>query len=1262
MIAAGSLFTSCVTNTEPQGVKDLREAKADYLESLARLRDADAALQNANKAYRDAETALKNAELQLKEITIAVEKAKGDAAIAKAKQDAELAAVKAKEELAKAEAALQKTLRDIAVDSKFLTETEQWAIHEYTGAYDEYIKELAKVRKAEESVYDETLSFEEYLLQQQKDSAEKLAIIEYYTEEINNLPDSGNSHADSLKFADKQQKERLAVEFAKANLEKEWDLYKSENVNPAIKNFASDLVDWTAQNVALPAPFIMNYKVQLPDNRQVFTLLRTYWEERLKEPELYTTKGVAQGIGVLGYDDILANNNVKFIEDVEGKFWLTANFYSAPMARRVLFGNSSEQKSLSALIEALSRDCVVDPATWVDTTGMAAAVKDAEDDYAKTEAALWDGVDAYEDVVEANEALEEAKTALEKAEADEEAAEEKFAEDTASLFASIKNFVYVWNQAAEVGRNDRNHHILGHGDSSAVWDAFKAVMAARKVVFPEEEQYYYYWKTGDRGQAVKDSVEFSEMEFKGLQRNDVRVGRGTEKRSLYGGHSDGDGGVTWNNAYEFEWILTQAFHGEYNSNRYIASHFNSGDNYLDRIDETELFSGTKNYQTLFFNKYFWYIGDEQPYIAYSGAAFPYYTEAVLAAWDATDAAVDAVNEAQDGVNDARFDFYTDVYGRFWGVSPKEMRKNVDFIEKSRATGSKTEISGATIAEAASGAEGIAAEEKTRFIVEDRPVVDDFTPIKFRNPADSLEIVFELSTFTDTTKAAIVEFKFDDGDYFKDSVFYHNFKPIDKKRNSVDDDDVFYNYQLEVVSSILLANERFYSRYADKVDAGKMLIAKVLYKQEMQKAYASVQGTDSVEDALAALEEISTDIADAYSAAIKKQASESEPFFTFVEGLVGKETLAYIFEGLDNALKKAAEYIPAYVEPKIAIRPDFDDAKAAREYIMGKVAMEIVNKVSSGEIDAKGALIQTFDAFMCNEIPVVVEKKQQSSDREKAEQETAEYTEQSVESYDVNAVVEKLVFGESASRYRIDPTPISSAYIKAYIALQVGDAFSGDQFRTLLADVINNYLNALGIDVTSFDGGDIIEKLIFGTVRAMTTEFGLIDKNEEKINELLKALKVDIKASDLKLILVATTTVLNHIYENCDGIISQLDKKYLTEWRTKWAEFDVAMAKYEAQLTAIDNADEAYEDYAKGIKHLYEVRNFFQKEIDDATKAYDKACANLEKLYAGVDWKTQAYESSQDALEAAKLALEAAKYRLDQAEKAYKQVLENHKND
>ena len=72
MIAAGSLFTSCIEQVEPLGVQDLRFAKAEYIRALKDLRAADAefrraeaALKQAEARYQDAETARVLAEVEM---------------------------------------------------------------------------------------------------------------------------------------------------------------------------------------------------------------------------------------------------------------------------------------------------------------------------------------------------------------------------------------------------------------------------------------------------------------------------------------------------------------------------------------------------------------------------------------------------------------------------------------------------------------------------------------------------------------------------------------------------------------------------------------------------------------------------------------------------------------------------------------------------------------------------------------------------------------------------------------------------------------------------------------------------------------------------------------------------------------------------------------------------------------------------------------------------------------------------------------------
>ena len=62
MIAAGSLFTSCIEPVEPDGILALREAKARYYDALSKLREADGEYRRAEAALKQAEAALKQAE------------------------------------------------------------------------------------------------------------------------------------------------------------------------------------------------------------------------------------------------------------------------------------------------------------------------------------------------------------------------------------------------------------------------------------------------------------------------------------------------------------------------------------------------------------------------------------------------------------------------------------------------------------------------------------------------------------------------------------------------------------------------------------------------------------------------------------------------------------------------------------------------------------------------------------------------------------------------------------------------------------------------------------------------------------------------------------------------------------------------------------------------------------------------------------------------------------------------------------------------
>ncbi len=181
MIAAGSLFTSCIDQVEPVGILDMRSAKAEYIRALKDLRAADAefrraeaALKQADARYRDAETAWMNAQTEnqnlLNELQALLNEAQAmenelrAAQIAdeiarmamKMEEDAkqhEINMLDLEKNLNQAAEDLRVALRNIALHSQDLTNDEKLAVAEavamYEGIFEVYQKQVVKVKEAQ---------------------------------------------------------------------------------------------------------------------------------------------------------------------------------------------------------------------------------------------------------------------------------------------------------------------------------------------------------------------------------------------------------------------------------------------------------------------------------------------------------------------------------------------------------------------------------------------------------------------------------------------------------------------------------------------------------------------------------------------------------------------------------------------------------------------------------------------------------------------------------------------------------------------------------------------------------------------------------------------------------------------------------------------------------------------------------------------------------------------------------------------------------
>ncbi|MCK9625880.1 MAG: hypothetical protein M0R23_05385 [Bacteroidales bacterium] len=198
MIAAGSLFTSCIENVEPEGVYELRLAKAAYYEALANLKLADAKVAEADATYRLAEASYQDALTAGQVIANQIEALRAElieaqnaatketllVAIQQLQANNEVTMVNLAKQLAQAQAQLEAALKDIAFESIDLTAEQQLAyaaiVHRYRDAMAEYttaagvvVTKQQDLIAAQVAIADGTVK--ENLDNQLADAAEELA-------------------------------------------------------------------------------------------------------------------------------------------------------------------------------------------------------------------------------------------------------------------------------------------------------------------------------------------------------------------------------------------------------------------------------------------------------------------------------------------------------------------------------------------------------------------------------------------------------------------------------------------------------------------------------------------------------------------------------------------------------------------------------------------------------------------------------------------------------------------------------------------------------------------------------------------------------------------------------------------------------------------------------------------------------------------------------------------------------------------------------
>ena len=649
MIAAGSLFTSCVTNTEPQGVKDLREAKADYLASLSKLREADAEKVKAEAAVEQAKAAIKQAkaaqeqaiakalELANDSLSLANEQKAAEVAaeIAKIKAKAEYDAVIAEQNLATAQDNLRKALADIAAEAEKLTTKEQQVVTEYKTAYDKFISAQDGVYKAEKELWAATNEYKtdwrskSKSLEQRKagyekeiaDAQAKIAELEATIKEKESKSeadkltygiwkDEYDSYADSVKY----------LEFQTAQIEKDRSYYQTE-VAPAFQSFLKALEK--AQESVTKAVDAVGFKMDLTG------------DDAYELPEQDIKAGSVVEAFKSAVGDI-PHEQQNFVQiDNKGKLAVKADNQKA-IAKKI-FGDAEhpENASLSGIIDALQRELVVTDQYVKDTTGLGALVAATLADYKATKDTLVAGRDAYEPYVKAKDAYNDVLKASNT--------------KKAAAIDALKDLVASVNAAQKDQKNRKNNDITDkHIDSLenalvnygvAVFDYFgKTVRDSVSIIAYDEE-------TGELIQNAKRALkEIKRTDFVPKQRNG-------KYRTIFSEGADAEKAQ-----YAAYNVVLNAIKGT-NVNYFLAPVDYTSENIkeFNKVFDKGWGIGTHDgksakavwYECLTISKKtdFYLSTDQNKTFSYAGLA-----------------------AAEKTQNDRKSDFYTKIYEHFWGVA------------------------------------------------------------------------------------------------------------------------------------------------------------------------------------------------------------------------------------------------------------------------------------------------------------------------------------------------------------------------------------------------------------------------------------------------------------------------------------------------------------------------------------------------------------------------------------------------------------------
>ena len=580
MIAAGSLFTSCIEQVEPEGIKNLRDAKAEYIRALKDLRAADAEFQRASAEVQRAEAALRQAqadkikaetdaytkmqalERELKEIEIELAGAELEARKAEIAAEIEgielmmeeirkaheINMVELEEELAEAQESLRKTLRDIALASQDLTANEKAAvkaaIDEYEAAYNAYVDQTIVVMKAEQAVANAEKALAKADLVWDKESLEYVNQVDLWKKKIEqakqaiaedealledvpapDIPDLNEWQA----TLDDLEAKKAEAEYSKHTLTEEAAAYYVTYVHDNRQVFDDFIDAWIEENPAVAKPTEVkepkqeDYKI---DTKKTMVKIPAFDADMVADPDkALIYQRFADLVGEYTKLASDAKKDKKIAEVTTEGDIATVNVYTLTELHDFIMGNTEGKPNYATYKDANGNDVKNAKSAY----GINGAISVLERELVLAEQSKEAEKEAIKKAYEEADSVWHAQREIllgglanwdvyKQAQADSLAAEEALAAAKEAAKDGGKNMVAAIKelQSALASVNSAG---VSYNDSVRIINAYVAFAQAREDYLIYEcttAKNFDYYRFWNTTKAKMDSVKFTELTYEAL--------------------------------------------------------------------------------------------------------------------------------------------------------------------------------------------------------------------------------------------------------------------------------------------------------------------------------------------------------------------------------------------------------------------------------------------------------------------------------------------------------------------------------------------------------------------------------------------------------------------------------------------------------------------------------------------------------------------------------------------------------------------------